>query len=66
MSNICPCCHRRIPTPRKATTPKIDKRLEQDIAKANAAIGSHGSRKGDAYNAKSLTCGDDYRSRAGS
>lgn len=38
MSNICPCCHRRIPAPRKAATPKIDKRLEQDIARANAAI----------------------------
>jgi hypothetical protein len=38
MSNICPCCHRRIPAKRKAATPKIDKRLEQDIAKAQAAI----------------------------
>lgn len=39
MRNICPCCHRRIPAPRKsASAPKIDKRLEQDIGRANAAI----------------------------
>lgn len=34
--NICPCCKRRMPAPRKQA--KIDKRLEQDIARANAAI----------------------------
>lgn len=33
---ICPCCHRRMPAPRK--TAKTDKRLEQDIARANSAI----------------------------
>lgn len=39
MSNICPCCKRRIPAPRKsASAPKIDRRLEQDLARANAAI----------------------------
>ena len=39
MRNICPCCHRRIPAPRKsASALKTDKRLEQDIARANAAI----------------------------
>jgi hypothetical protein len=38
MPNICPCCKRRIPTPRKAAQQKIDKRLEQDIARANAAL----------------------------
>jgi len=39
MANICPCCKRRIPTPRKsANASKIDKRLDQDIARAQAAI----------------------------
>jgi hypothetical protein len=33
---ICPCCHRRMPAPRK--TAKTDKRLEQDLARANSAI----------------------------
>jgi hypothetical protein len=37
MPNICPCCKRRMPAPRKAAT-KIDKRLEQDIARANIAV----------------------------
>jgi hypothetical protein len=36
--NICPTCHRRIPASRKSATVKIYKRLEQDIARANAAI----------------------------
>jgi hypothetical protein len=34
--NICPCCKRRMPAPRKSPAP--DKRLAQDIARANAAI----------------------------
>jgi hypothetical protein len=38
MANICPCCKRRIPAPRKFNASKIDKRLEQDIARAQAAI----------------------------
>jgi hypothetical protein len=38
MPNICPCCHRRISAPRKSAGSQIDKRLEQDIARANAAI----------------------------
>jgi hypothetical protein len=37
MSNICPCCGRKI-IAKKSSAPKIDKRLEQDIARANAAI----------------------------
>jgi hypothetical protein len=40
MRNICPCCHRRIPAPprKSASAPKTDKRLEQDIERAQAAI----------------------------
>jgi hypothetical protein len=37
MSNVCPCCGRKI-IAKKSSAPKIDKRLEQDIARANAAI----------------------------
>jgi hypothetical protein len=38
MNRICPCCKRRIPAPRKTAQSKTDKRLEQDIARANAAL----------------------------
>jgi hypothetical protein len=37
MSNVCPCCGRKI-IAKKSSAPKIDKRLEQDIARANAAL----------------------------
>jgi hypothetical protein len=47
MPNVCPCCHRRIPAPRKsASAPKIDKRLEQDLARANAALAALATAEG--------------------
>jgi hypothetical protein len=42
VSNICPCCKRRIPAPKSP----IDKRLEQDIARANAAIAALATAEG--------------------
>ena len=44
MPNICPCCKRRIPASRKTAT--TDKRLEQDIARANAAIAALATAEG--------------------
>jgi hypothetical protein len=44
MPNICPCCKRRVPAPRKSAT--TDKRLEQDIARANAAIAALATAEG--------------------
>jgi hypothetical protein len=37
MSNICPCCGRKI-IAKKSSAPKIDRRLAQDLERANAAI----------------------------
>jgi hypothetical protein len=37
MPNTCPCCGRKI-IAKKSSAPKIDRRIEQDIAKANSAI----------------------------
>jgi hypothetical protein len=34
MPNVCPCCHRKMPTPRAVS----DKRLAQDIERAQSAI----------------------------
>ena len=36
MSNTCPCCKRRMPTPRVT----VDKRIVQDQAKVEAALAS--------------------------
>lgn len=33
---MCPCCNRRIP--RAASAPKIDKRLAQDLARAESSL----------------------------
>lgn len=44
MRNVCPCCKRRIPTSRVCS--KTDKRLEQDIARANAAIAALATAEG--------------------
>jgi hypothetical protein len=33
--NICPCCKRKMPAP---AAPKIDRRITQDLARANASI----------------------------
>lgn len=37
--NICPCCKRRIPQSKSAVSTKADRKLKQDIERADFAIG---------------------------
>lgn len=36
-NKVCPCCGRKI-IAKKSSAPKLDRRLEQDLGRANAAI----------------------------